>query len=212
MPSLRALVKNHFPPDRNASVLDLGCGHGAIMHAAREQGYRNLRGVDGSVEQVAAAKQLGIEGVEHGDVLSTLEQCKDASLDVVVAFDVLEHFTKDELLPFIDQVHRVLKPGGRFIIHVPNGESLFGSRMFFWDLTHELAFTRQSLSQLMLSSGYAQVECFEDIPVVHGFKSALRWSIWKVFRGLLRLYIATETGDSGKRAVFSQNMLAVVTR
>jgi len=212
MPSLRALVKNHFPPDRNASVLDLGCGHGAIMHAARELGYRNLRGVDGSVEQVAAAKQLGIEGVEHGDVLSTLEQCKDASLDVVVAFDVLEHFTKDELLPFIDQVHRVLKPGGRFIIHVPNGESPFGSRMFFWDLTHELAFTRQSLSQLMLSSGYAQVECFEDIPVVHGFKSVLRWSIWKVFRGLLRLYIATETGDSGKRAVFSQNMLAVVTR
>jgi len=205
-------VKNRFPPDRNASILDLGCGHGAIIHAARELGYRNLRGVDGSPEQVAAAQQLGIDGVEFGDVLTTLSLCPDASLDVVIAFDVIEHFTKGELLPFVDQVRRVLKSGGRFIIHVPNGESPFGARMFFWDLTHEVAFTRQSLSQLMLSSGYAGVKCFEDVPVVHGPKNALRWLLWKAFRGLLRLYIAAETGDSGKGAVFSQNMLAVATR
>ena len=211
-PSLRRLVREHFPADRHAAVLDLGCGHGALLHFAREAGYTNLRGVDGSPQQVAAARRLGIEGVAEGDLRDTLAALADASLDVVVAFDVIEHFTRDELLPFVDQVHRVLKPGGRWIIHVPNGESPFGSRMRYWDLTHELAFTRTSLGQLLLSSGFADVRCFEDAPVVHGAKSALRWLLWKGFRGVLRLYIAAETGDAGGAHIFSQNLLAVAVK
>lgn len=211
-PSLRRLVQQHFPAGKDVAVLDLGCGHGALIHFARQLGYRNVRGVDGSPEQVAAAQHLGIEGVAEGDLNAMLLAQPDASLDVVVAFDVIEHFTRDELLPFVDQVHRVLKPGGRWIIHAPNGESPFGSRMRYWDLTHELAFTRSSLSQLLLSSGFSDVRCFEDKPVVHGAKSAMRWALWQGFRGLLRLYLAAETGDASGAHIFSQNLLAVATR
>ncbi len=62
-PLLRRLVQRHFPADKNAAVLDLGCGHGTLLHFARQLGYRNALGVDGSPEQVAAARHLGIEGV-----------------------------------------------------------------------------------------------------------------------------------------------------
>lgn len=211
-PYLRRLVRAQFPADKHAAVLDLGCGHGALLYFAHEAGYTNLRGVDGSPQQVAAARRLGIAGVAEGDLRDALAAQADASLDVVVAFDVIEHFTRDELLPFVDQVQRVLKPGGRWIIHVPNGESPFGGRMRYWDLTHELAFTRTSLGQLLLSSGFADVRCFEDAPVVHGAKSALRWLLWKGFRGMLRLYIAAETGDAGGAHIFSQNLLAVARK
>ena len=108
----------------------------------------------------------------------------------------------------VDEVCRVLRPGGRWIIHTPNAESPFGMRVRYGDLTHELAFTRTSLAQL-LSSGFSQVSCYEDQPVPHGLKSAVRWALWKVFRTLLRLYVAAETGDSGRDAVFSQNLLCV---
>lgn len=211
-PYLRRLIRGHFPRDRGARILDLGCGHGAMLHFAREAGYTNLRGVDGSREQVAAAQRLGIKGVEQGDLHEVLGSQPDASLDLVVTFDVIEHFTRDELLPFVDEVHRALKPGGGWIIHVPNGESPFGSRMRFWDLTHELAFTRTSIAQLLLSSNFSDVCCFEDIPVVHGAKSGLRWLLWKGFRGVLRLYIAAETGDASNAHVFSQNLLAVARK
>lgn len=211
-PYLGRLVREHFPADRDTAVLDVGCGHGALIHIARQLGYRSVRGVDGSSEQVAAARRLGIKGMEENDLREVLRAQTDASLDVVVAFDVIEHFTREELLPFVDQVHRVLKPGGRWIIHVPNGESPFGGRMRYGDLTHEMAFTRTSLSQLLLSSGFSGVRCFEDAPVVHGAKSALRWLLWKGFRGTLRFYIAAETGDAGNEHIFSQNMLAVATK
>jgi 2-polyprenyl-3-methyl-5-hydroxy-6-metoxy-1,4-benzoquinol methylase len=209
IPYLRRLVRKHFPADKNAAVLDLGCGHGALLHVARQQGYLNLLGVDGSPEQVAAAAHLGIQGVTEGDLNAMLLAQPDASLDLVVAFDVIEHFTRDELLPFVDQVHRVLKPGGRWIIHTPNGESPFFGAIRYGDLTHELAFTRTSLSQLLLSSGFSDLRCFEDTPVVHGAKSALRWALWKSVRGLLRLYIAAETGDASNAHIFSRNVLAV---
>ena len=75
---------------------------------------------------------------------------------------------------------------------------------------NELAFTRESLSQLYLSCGFSHLHCYEDDPVVHGLKSAVRYVvIWKGMRGLLRLYLAAETGDTGREAIFSRNLLAV---
>src|SRR5690554_1949341 len=65
-PYLRKLVRDHFPIERDAFVLDLGCGDGALLHFAREAGYRNLRGVECSPQQIAAAESLGIAGVEFG--------------------------------------------------------------------------------------------------------------------------------------------------
>lgn len=208
-PFLRKLIGKHFPSDLNAGILDLGCGHGALMHVARQMGYRNIHGVDGSTEQVAAARRLGIDGVEEGDALEALAELQDASLDCIIAFDLIEHFTKEELIPLVDEVLRVLKPGGRWIIHAPNAESPFGNRILFGDLTHEMAFTRSSLSQLFLSSGFSKITCYEDQPIPHGIRSSVRWVLWKVFRNLLRLYVVAETGDSGRDAVFSQNLLCV---
>lgn len=208
-PHLNRLIRLHFPDDKEARILDLGCRHGALIHFARQAGYANIRGVDGSPEQVLAAGRLGIEGVDEADVVTTLATCPTASLGCVVAFDLIEHFTRDELLSVVDDVKRVLEPGGIWIIHAPNGESPFASRMRYWDLTHELAFTRTPIAQLLHSSGFCEVHSYEDGPVPHGLKSAGRWVIWRIIRSMLRLYLAVETGEIGRDAIFSQNFLTV---
>ena len=209
---LKQLIARHFPEDREAAVLDIGCGYGALLHFARQVGYRNVSGVDGCAEQISAATRLGIEGVQHGDLVEALEALPAASQDVIAALDVLEHFAKAELVAFVDAVQRVLRPGGCWILRVPNGESPFFGRIRYGDLTHELAFTRESLSQLLLASGFRSVECFEDEPVAHGLKSWVRWGLWKLIRGGLRLYLAAETGDASRGAVFTQNLLAVAVK
>lgn len=210
LPYLRQLAHRHFPEDRDVVILELGCGHGALLHVLQQQGYRNVRGVDGSPDQVAAALRLGIAGVKQNDVMAALAGTPTVSQDVVVAFDLIEHFSKDELIPLVDEVHRVLKPGGRWVIHAPNAEGPFSSRMRHWDFTHELAFTRTSLDQLMRASGFTRVECFEDRPAPHGLKSLMRLVLWRVMRGALMSYLAVETGTLDRRVVLSQNLLAVV--
>ena len=209
---LNKLIRSYFPVDRNSAIVDLGCGHGALVHFAREVGYRNINGVDSSSQQVDTARRLGIEGVCQGDLLQTISSMADSSLDAVVAFDVIEHFRKDELTGLVDQVLRVLRAHGKWIIHAPNAESPFGTRMRYSDFTHELAFTRESISQLLLSSGFAHVECYEDAPVAHGIKSSIRWVLWQGLRLGLRLWIAVETGETNPELLFTQNLIAVATK
>ncbi|HET6553601.1 MAG TPA: class I SAM-dependent methyltransferase [Dyella sp.] len=206
---LRRIVARHLPADREATVLDLGCGHGTLLHFLKQAGYRNIGGVDGSMEQVALAARLGVDNVVHGDLFGTLAEQPDASLDVVVAFDVLEHLERDEALALVDAVRRTLKPGGRFLIHTPNAESPFFGRIRYGDLTHEMAYTRTSLAQLFGASGFGPVACFEDVPAPGSLKGTLRFCLWKLLRLALRLCLAVETGDTGARAIFSQNLLCV---
>ena len=208
-PYLRRLIEQHFPNNRQAAILDLGCGHGALLYFAQQAGYTKLRGIDGSSEQVVAAHRLRIDGIEEGDVFGTLADLDNSSLDCLVTFDVIEHFTREELIPFVDEAFRVIKPAGRWIIHAPNGESPFSARILYSDLTHELAFTRISLAQLLLSSGFNKIQSYEDEPIIHGMKSVARWLLWKLIRSILRLYIAAETGETGRDAIFSQNFLTV---
>jgi 2-polyprenyl-3-methyl-5-hydroxy-6-metoxy-1,4-benzoquinol methylase len=212
LPYFNSMIRHHFPQKYDAEILDLGCGHGALLYALQAHGYRNTRGVDVSSEQVEAAKGLGIEKVLQGDVMETLAATADESLDVVVAFDLIEHFYKEELIGLIDEVRRVLKPSGRWIIHVPNAEGPFGSRIRYSDFTHELAFTRISMTQLLMASGFSEVTCFEDRPVPHGLKSTVRAIFWKVIRLNLLVFIAVETGQVDGAAIFSQNLLAVAKR
>ncbi len=210
--ALEALVRRHFPADSQARILDLGCGHGALLFFAHRMGYVNVHGVDVSAQQVALAARLGVRNVTQGDLLQALQGVAPASLDMVVALDVIEHFTKDELFDIVDAVALALKPGGRWLIQAPNGESPFGNAIRYGDFTHELAFTRTSLDQILRCSGFASVECHEAAPIARGVKSLVRLTLWKLIRIGLRLWSLAETGDTGRQAVFTRNLVAVATR
>ncbi len=211
-PHLRKLIREYFPADRNAAILDLGCGHGDLLHFARQAGYRNLRGVDGSAEQVSEAQRLGIEGVAQGDVMETLRACPSGSLEAVIAFDLLEHFRKDELLELARETCRVLAEGGVWLLHLPNGGSPFFGRMQYHDFTHETVLARGALEQLAHCAGFRQLRCYEDRPVPHGPASSVRWLLWLGIRSLLRLWLATETGSAPADSVLTQNLYAVATK
>jgi len=211
-PFLRHFVGTHFPPDRNARIVDLGCGHGAIVWGARRLGYAHIEGVDASPEQVAMAKTLKIDGVRQGDLMAELRAAPADSLDAVVLFDLYHYFDPATQLRLADEVRRALKPGGRFILHLPNGEALFSGRVRYWDIMATGSFTRRSIEQLLLVCDFKDVACFEDRPIAHGLKSAARLALWKIVRGVLRLAMAAETGETGKDAIFSQTFVAVARK
>lgn len=211
-PYLAAMIRRHFPADRGSAILDLGCGHGTAIFFAQQAGYSNVRGVDRSPEQVAEAERLGVTGVSQGDLAETIRTTPAESLDVVLTFDVIEHFRRDELLVLVDEIRRALRPNGRWIAHTVNAESPFFGRIRYGDVTHEQAFTRTSIAQLLLTSGFRTVACYEDTPIVHGLKSAVRYVLWKVVRGMLRTYLAAETGLTDRAVVLSQNFLIVADK
>jgi SAM-dependent methyltransferase len=209
---LRFVVGRHFPPTRDAAIVELGCGAGYLMRCAREAGYTAITGVDASPEQVAEAARLGIAGVREGDARAHVAAATPGSLDAVVSFDLLEHLTKDETLALADDVHRALKPGGRWLIHTVNAESPFFGHVRYGDFTHEQAFTAQSLDQILRIAGFAEVRCFEDRPTLHGLASALRRLAWVFVRAMRVAALMVESGPSARRAILSQNLLCVAIK
>jgi len=208
-PTMKNLIKSFFPKNKSSKILEIGCGHGALIYFARKMGYLNIDGIDGSAQQVKLASELEIPGVREGDLLDELRSTKSDTLDVVVAFDVIEHFTKDELIDLLDEVHRVLKSSGRWIIHAPNARSPFVGAIRYGDYTHEQAFTEASLTQALKSSGFHNVQFYECRPLAFGLKSFLRLLVWRVVRGLLSIANAAETGSFESGAVWTRNLYAI---
>lgn len=202
---LRNLIAKHAPPNRSARILDIGCGHGALLYFLAQARYVNATGVDTSAEQIEMAHALGITNARCERGFEYVHNLNSDSLDMVILFDVLEHLERQELFEMLDEVHRILRPGGTCLIHVPNGEGIFGMRIRFGDLTHVQALTQNSARQLLSTTGFEQIACFEERPVCHGLKSVLRRLLWDVLTLPIRLLAAAETGTA--QAILSENLL-----
>ena len=101
-----------------AVVLDAACGAGygtAILGERAAQAF----GVDVDEDAVAYAEQrYGREGVSFKAASVTGLPFTDATFDVVVSFETLEHLVEqDEMLA---EFRRVLKPGGTLVISTPD--------------------------------------------------------------------------------------------
>jgi cyclopropane fatty-acyl-phospholipid synthase-like methyltransferase len=208
--TFRAYFRHLLPEDKGAKILDVGCGYGPFLYFLQKEGYWNACGVDISPEQVEAARHLGIDHVYCEDLLTFLHAHFN-TFGCITAFDVIEHFPKEEVLELLDAIHQALQSGGTFIMQVPNGASPFHGTIQYADFTHEVAFTRESVVQVLSAAGFINLHVYPTGPVVHGVLSAVRWVIWQTIRLLLVLYLAAETG-SMREHILTANLIATAQK
>jgi SAM-dependent methyltransferase len=135
-------------------VLDAACGVG---YGSAELGRVAARvvGVDVSHDAISYARsRYGNETVEFATMDVSALQLEDASFDVVVSFETIEHL--DHPRAFLGEVARVLRPSGTFIVSTPHAprtterpENPF----------HRIEYSRDDFVRL-LSEHFAAVELF----------------------------------------------------
>lgn len=103
------------------NVLDIGAGIGAFLHAMKEKGWK-VTGLE--PDQGARERAAQLFGIELQDV-SVLHQLEQESFDAITLWHVLEHV--HQLHPYIEQLKKLLRPGGKILIAVPNYQSLDSS-------------------------------------------------------------------------------------
>jgi 2-polyprenyl-3-methyl-5-hydroxy-6-metoxy-1,4-benzoquinol methylase len=136
----RAHVAPWLPADRGAAIAEVGCGWGRYLAALAAAGYTRCEGVDVSEEQVAYAREtMKLTNVTRGDAVTWLEG-RRGRFDCVLALDMLEHLDDDALVALAGAVREALRPGGVFVVHVPNALAPM-SPLRYADLTHVRAFT-----------------------------------------------------------------------
>ncbi|MGO4599630.1 class I SAM-dependent methyltransferase [Terrabacter sp. 2RAF25] len=131
-------------------ALDIGAAGGGNTRVLREHGWD------------AVALEYGADGAEvaQGRGLATLRAdatrlpLADHSLDLVMAFDLLEHLHDDDAA--VAEVHRVLKPDGTYLVAVPADPRLWSSHDEAVD--HVRRYTRDGLLSLLDRGGFDVVD------------------------------------------------------
>ncbi len=145
---LAALVRRFVGHGR---LLDFGCGRGGFLASAE--------GFDRTGFEVAydEAPPPGV-AVFSGDFLSQIGQPPFVanSFDVITAFDVLEHLA--DIDTYVRALASVVRPGGHFIVSVPDVDSLVarlsGRRWNSFLLEHLWYFSPDTLERFMAKHGF----------------------------------------------------------
>lgn len=123
-------------------------------------------------------RRSNVQAVVYDDM--TRSSLKAATFDCVVAVEVLEHVERDER--FVEEVYRVLKPEGVFLLTTPNGATVRNTNP-----DHKRHYTREELRALLASR-------FRDVRVEHAIRGGRfyqwgvkAWSVKRPFRTTLSM-------------------------
>lgn len=108
-------LETELPEWRQKQVLDAGCGTGAILERLgnRDKNF----GVDLAPEAIAFCQQRGLENVRQADICD-LPFAND-SFDAVISSSVIYHEWVANVGTAMQEMFRVLRPGGLLILNVP---------------------------------------------------------------------------------------------
>lgn len=103
---------------KGPKILDSGCGDGSVTSELAKK--FDTTGVDISDENLKKARTRGFRTVKQD--LGKKMPVKDNSFDTVISNQVIEHIYDTDF--YLEDIYRVLKPGGILLITTPNAVSL----------------------------------------------------------------------------------------
>ena len=145
-------------------ILDNGCGRGEFLHA-----FSTL-GLEASGTDISSyCEQSKVVDLNHDALPFT-----DDYFDAVFTKSVIEHIENTE--HYMNEMRRVLKPGGVLIVLVPDWETQY--HIFYQDPTHIHPYTVKSIDRLLNMCEFKDVksEKFIQLPSVWDSKLMLFFS------------------------------------
>lgn len=200
-----------LPKDKNARILDLGCGMGHFLHFLKKEGYNNVVGLDIGKETVSYCRNNGFM-VEQVDLFKYLEK-NNEPFDIIVMNDLIEHLSKEQVILALDLICKNLSINGKVIIKVVNAANpVLGNSSRYLDFTHEVGFTEESLSQVLEICEFKDIAVYpQNIYVFYlnpvNYLARFAAGLLNiVFRSLFLLYGRSST------KLFTKSIIAVATR
>jgi demethylmenaquinone methyltransferase/2-methoxy-6-polyprenyl-1,4-benzoquinol methylase/phosphoethanolamine N-methyltransferase len=164
-PAIRRLAVELAQVSPGDNVLDVGCGTGSLAIEAKAVAGSagEVHGIDAAPEMIDAARRKAAKGrVDIDFQVGLIEDIPfpDHRFDLAVSSFMLHHLPDDLKRKGFAEIHRVLRPGGRFLAvdFGTSGNSLIGhllTSLFGHGTTHSSV---RELSAMMEAAGFTQVE------------------------------------------------------
>jgi O-antigen chain-terminating methyltransferase len=135
----------------------LGCGRGEWLEFLHHKGI-TARGVDINRVFLEGCRELGLDVVEQ-DVIGYLRNLKANTVGAVTSFHLIEHLPLKTLIALLDEILRVLRPGGLVILETPNpANTQVGSYNFYFDPTHRNPLPGPLTQYLLEARGFCRTK------------------------------------------------------
>lgn len=136
------------------ALLDVGCATGSFVAAAKAAGF-DARGIDISPESTRYGREVLGLALDVGDLYERRYPAE--TFAIVTLWATLEHLPDPNR--FLAEARRLLSPGGRIAISVPNYASLtqrvLGRRDRYVGIDHVNYFTRATARRILGRHGFA---------------------------------------------------------
>ncbi len=137
-------------------LLDIGCGRGELLRLASEQGFV-VKGIDANASVVDACRQSGLE-VEQAGLREFVLAAAEADFRCVTLVHVAEHVPVGHLAAILLELKRIIAPGGRLMIEIPNINNLrVASDLFYLDYTHTRPLHYETVKFFCQAAGFSGV-------------------------------------------------------
>jgi len=144
-------------------VLDIACGRGEWLEMLRDEGLIGI-GVDHNHTAIDRCREFNLNVIQS-DTFSYLNQLPDSLYGAITAFHFIEHLSFPQLITFIDESVRILKPNGLIIFETPNPENLLvGANTFYMDPTHRNPLPYPFIRFLMEDRGISDINILKLNP------------------------------------------------
>jgi 2-polyprenyl-3-methyl-5-hydroxy-6-metoxy-1,4-benzoquinol methylase len=199
-----AEYRNFLPPDKNASILDLGYGDGWFMAACVSLGYTNVSGADFAPENKPFLKDWNVTLYKIESDIGEFLAAHAAEFDFIHFSHVIEHIPKYSLLWIGDALYQALKIGGTLFLRTPNMEGPCANSSYYVTLSHEYGFAGANLKSLLSICGFDEI-LLHATPRPRGlrqqFGELLRWPFLQQSRLRNRLFGVNEGGIFGAELI-----------
>lgn len=147
-------------------ILDSGSGRGDFARAFAKEGLHTWA-IDGS--NYKKEYDRGVHYIGGFDLEAGVLPFDDNKFDVVFSKSVLEHIHKPE--KYLSEILRVLKPGGLFIVMVPDWYTQM--YIYYDDFSHVQPYTKKGVEDTLKIFGFRNVtaEVFYQLPIVWKYPS-----------------------------------------
>ena len=203
----------YLPRQKDGKVLDIGCGDGSFIIFLKEQGFKNVHGIDIDHQQVEKCRSRGLRETEYINELGDFLRDKSATYQLIIMKQVIYYFSDEQLDTYLSLVRDSLAADGLLMVEVFNGAIL--TARFIKDRDHKIkrVFNEYSLRAALENSGLEVLKLLGNDICLDNFKRLIWFSWRQLWTICLRIVYILERGfDPYNPKILSKNIIAIAKR
>jgi SAM-dependent methyltransferase len=154
-------LNKYTQSNKKSGTIDIGTGEGSFLKLLIEEGYKEVYGIEPSIEPINQADKE-IKELIINDIFKK-EYCENKEINLITCFQTLEHICNPQSI--VNDIYESLADGGE-IYTVCHGYNSLVNKMLkkkspIFDIEHLQLFSSKSIKKLLLNAGFSEVRTFK---------------------------------------------------